>query len=192
MLGHSHATSGALVWAVAAAAALPEKVIGIHLGTTDILLGAFLCAGAALLPDLDHPSGTIAHFFGPVSHYLCRFVCWASGGHRHATHSLLFVALMFGGSWAGIHYLHRPFTLASVFVLLSLAIRALRLCPPGQGIHSWGTVTVLAVAGTAMVDRWIGLTPQWMPFAIGLGTLAHLVGDCFTREGCPLFWPVRG
>jgi membrane-bound metal-dependent hydrolase YbcI (DUF457 family) len=31
-----------------------------------------------------------------------------------------------------------------------------------------------------------------MPFAIGLGTLAHLVGDCFTREGCPLFWPVRG
>ena len=192
MPGHSHAASGALVWAVAAAAALPEKVIGIHLGTTDILLGAFLCAGAALLPDLDHPSGTIAHFLGPVSHYFCRLVCWASGGHRHATHSLLFVALMFGGSWAGVHYLHRPFTLALVFVLLSLAVRALRLCPPGTGIHSWGVVTLLAAAGTAMADSWMSATPQWMPFAVGLGALAHLVGDCLTREGCPLFWPVKG
>ncbi|OFX22917.1 MAG: hypothetical protein A2V77_21010 [Anaeromyxobacter sp. RBG_16_69_14] len=180
------------MWAVAAAAALPEKVIGIHLGTTDILLGAFLCAGAALLPDLDHPSGTIAHFLGPVSHYFCRLVCWASGGHRHATHSLLFVALTFGGSWAGVHYLHRPFTLALVFVLLSLAVRALRLCPPGTGIHSWGVVTLLAAAGTAMADSWMSATPQWMPFAVGLGALAHLVGDCLTREGCPLFWPVKG
>jgi membrane-bound metal-dependent hydrolase YbcI (DUF457 family) len=192
MPGHSHAASGALVWAVAAAAALPEKVIGIHLGTTDVLLGAFLCAGAALLPDLDHPSGTIAHVLGPVSHYFCRLVCWASGGHRHATHSLLFVALMFGGSWAGVHYLHRPFTLALVFVLLSLAVRALRLCPPGTGIHSWGVVTLLAAAGTAMVDSWMAATPHWLPFAVGLGALAHLVGDCLTREGCPLFWPVKG
>lgn len=189
MLGHSHAASGALAWA-AVAAAVPTKTLGIHLGTTDIVLGTFVCAGAALLPDLDHPSGTISHFLGPVSHYFCKGVCKISGGHRHATHSLLFAGLVTYGTWAGVHYLHRPFTLGLLFILLTLAVRALHLCPPGHGMHSWGTVTVLAVAGTLVADRWIASTPQWMPAAVGIGTLAHLVGDCLTKEGCPLLWPV--
>jgi membrane-bound metal-dependent hydrolase YbcI (DUF457 family) len=189
VLGHSHATSGALVWA-AAAAVVPAHVMGIHLGTSDMLLGTFVCSGAALLPDIDHPDGTIAHFLGPISHALCRFIEWISGGHRHGTHSLLFAALVSFGTWEGTHHLGRPFTLALVYVLLSLAVRALHLCPPGKGIHSWGTVVVLAAAGTAAADRWITATPAWMPIAVGLGTLAHLAGDCLTKEGCPLLWPV--
>jgi membrane-bound metal-dependent hydrolase YbcI (DUF457 family) len=190
MMGHSHAISGALTWS-AAAAMLPAKLIGVHLGTSDILLGTFITAGAALLPDLDHQDGSISHFLGPFSHYLCKFIAWISGGHRHGTHSLLFVALVSYGTWAGVNHLGRPFVLGMTFVLLSLAIRALHLCPNGKGVHVWGTVTVLAAGGTMAVDRWITSTPAWLPIAVGLGALTHLVGDCLTKEGCPLFWPIR-
>jgi len=189
MLGHSHSTSGALTWA-AAAAWVPAAAWPAHVGTKDVMLGTFVTAGAALLPDLDHPEGTISHFLGPISHYFCKFVAWISGGHRHATHSFLFVALVTGGTWAGAHYLGRPFTLGLVYVLLSLAIRALHLCPPGKGIQSWGVVLLLAVGGTFLMDRWIGSDPPWLPIAVGLGALTHLAGDCLTERGCPLLWPI--
>lgn len=189
MLGHSHATMGALAWA--AAAPLMPHLAGIHLGVADTVMGVFLTAGAALLPDLDHQDGTIAHFFGPVSHTFCRFVNWISGGHRHATHSFFFVALVGFGTWAGVHYWARPFTLAMTVILLGLAIRALHLCPPGKGIHAWGTVAVLTAGGTVIMDKWLPSAPQWLPWAIGIGTLAHLAGDCLTERGCPLLWPIR-
>ena len=189
MLGHSHSTSGALAWA-AAAAWVPAAAWPGKLDTKDILLGTFVTAGSALLPDLDHPDGTIAHFLGPISHTLCRFVSWISGGHRHATHSFLFVAGVTAGTWAGAHYLGRPFTLGLVYVLLSLAIRALHLCPPGKGIHSWGVVVLLAVAGTAASYQYLPSNPSWLPAAVGLGSLVHLAGDCLTKEGCPLAWPL--
>lgn len=192
VLGHSHSTSGALAWS-AAAAALPAAYwpAHIHLRISDVLLGTFVTAGAALLPDLDHPEGTISHFFGPVSHQFCRLVSWVSGGHRHATHSLFFVALTTVGTWAGGHYLGRAFTLSLVYILLSLAIRALHLCPPGKGIHSWGVVVLLAAGGTFLMDQWIGSDPPWLAFAVGLGTLVHLAGDCLTERGCPLLWPIQ-
>jgi membrane-bound metal-dependent hydrolase YbcI (DUF457 family) len=189
MLGHSHSTSGALAWG-AAAAWVPVAVWPSRLTAADILVGTFVTAGAALLPDLDHPEGTIAHFLGPVSHQFCRFVSWISGGHRHATHSFFFVALMTYGTWAGVHYLKRPFTLGLVFILFSLAVRALHLCPPGKGIHSWGVVTLIAAGGTFLVYQWIPAAPDWLPISVGLGTLVHLFGDCLTVEGCPLLWPL--
>ena len=197
MLGHSHATSGGLAWA-AAASALPMSVLAYpamhgstaHIQTKDLIFGTFITAGAALLPDIDHPNGTIAHSVGPVTHTLCRGVEKISGGHRHATHSLLFVAAVTYGTWAGAHYLGRPFTLGLVYLLLSLAIRALHLCPPGKGIQSWGVVLILAVGGTFLMDRWISADPSWLPIAVGLGALTHLAGDCITKRGCPLLWPI--
>ncbi|MFC4128528.1 metal-dependent hydrolase [Nocardia rhizosphaerae] len=196
MLGHSHATSGALAWA-ATAAALPLTVATFPLfdsettrfGIAELIMGTFLTAGAALLPDADHPSGTISHVLGPVSHHLCRFISFVSGGHRHGTHSLLFVVAAVAATWAGERFLGRPFTLAVVFFLLALAVRALHLCPPGKNVRSYGTVIVLATAGTFAVDHWIVDRPAWLPICVGLGCLAHLLGDCLTDRGCRLLWP---
>lgn len=188
MLGQSHAIGGALLYA-ATAPFLPEAVLGAQPRPSEVLVGTALCAGAALLPDLDHHDGTIANFLGPVSKVLCRFVAWASGGHRHATHSLLFVALMGGGTWAGISYLGRNFTLGMTFFLLALAIRALRLHPPGDGPTMWITIIGLSVLGTAGMDTWLPSAPGWLPYAVALGTLAHLLGDCLTKKGAPLLWP---
>lgn len=197
MLGHSHATSGALAWSTAAVA-LPVTVLtypaaqaGLgQLGPVDLVLGALLTAGAALLPDADHPNSSIAHVLGPVSHLACTIISKAAGGHRKATHSLAFVAAVTYGTWAGVHWLGKPFTLALVFFLLALAVRALHLCPGGDGVRSWGTVVVLAVSGTFVMDHWLADRPSWLPFAVGLGSLAHILGDCLTDRGCRLFWPL--
>ncbi|MFJ1707831.1 metal-dependent hydrolase [Kitasatospora sp. NPDC088346] len=188
MMGHSHAVSGAMLYA-ASAPFLPPVLLGTHLRPADILMGTVLCAGAALLPDLDHHDGTIANFLGPVSKVLCRLVGWVSGGHRHATHSLLFVALTGAGAWAGITYLGRSFTLGLTFFLLALAVRALRLHPPGDGPTAWITVMGMAALGTAGLDTWMPSAPGWLPYAVALGTLAHLLGDCLTKKGAPLLWP---
>ncbi|MDH6138286.1 MULTISPECIES: metal-dependent hydrolase [Kitasatospora] len=188
MMGHSHAVSGAMLYA-AAAPILPPLLLHTHLKPADILLGTVLAAGAALLPDLDHHDGTIANFLGPVSKALCRFVAWISGGHRHATHSLLFVALMGGGSWAGVHYLGRWFTLGLTFFLLAMAIKALRIHLPGEGHTTWLSVVGLSAVGTFVMDQWMPSAPGWLPYAVGLGTLAHLLGDSLTKMGAPWLWP---
>ncbi|GAB2722068.1 metal-dependent hydrolase [Kitasatospora kifunensis] len=188
MMGHSHAVSGAMVYA-ASVPFLPPLLLHTHLKPADILLGTVLCAGAALLPDLDHHDGTIANFLGPFSKMLCRFVAWVSGGHRHATHSLLFVALMGAGTWAGIHYLGRPFTLGITFFLLALAVKALRIHVPGEGHTTWLSIIGLSVLGTAVMDKWMPDAPGWLPYAVALGTLAHLLGDSLTKMGAPWLWP---
>ena len=194
MLGHSHSTSGALAWGAAAAAApvtwWTTALSHQHLTIADIVLGTFTTAGAALLPDLDHPDGTIAHFLGPVSHQFCRLVEKVSGGHRHATHSFFFVALVTAGTWAGAHYWGRWFVLAMMYILFSLAVRALHLCPSGKGIESWGVVVMVSAAGTAASYEFLPANPVWLPVSVGLGALIHLCGDCLTKEGCPLFWPM--
>ncbi|HET9170113.1 MAG TPA: metal-dependent hydrolase [Actinospica sp.] len=194
MLGHSHSTSGALAWGAAAAAApvtwWTTALSHQHLTVADIVLGTFTTAGAALLPDLDHPDGTIAHFLGPISHQFCRLVEKVSGGHRHATHSFFFVALVTVGTWAGAHYWGRWFVLAMMYILFSLAVRALHLCPSGKGIGSWGVVVMVSAAGTAASYEFLPANPVWLPVSVGLGALIHLTGDCLTKEGCPLFWPV--
>ena len=72
MMGHSHALSGAVAWlalAPATAAATHHSLSG-----ASVLGGTLACAGAALLPDLDHPDGTIAHFFWLPSEWFAKLV----------------------------------------------------------------------------------------------------------------------
>lgn len=189
LLGHSHAVSGALIFA-AAGPTLPQRLFHDALSPSEVVIGVFLTAGAALLPDLDHHNGTIANFLGPVSRSVCKAVAKVSGGHRHATHSIAFVALAGVLTWLGVEYLGRPFTLSVVFLLLALALRALNICPPGKGVASWITIIALAGGGTAVVDHWMPSAPTWLPFAIVLGCIAHLLGDFLTKAGIPLFWPL--
>lgn len=188
MMGRSHAVSGALAYA-ASAPFLPALLFHAHLHEPDALLGSVVCAGAALLPDLDHPDGTIANFLGPLSKTVCRFVAWASGGHRKATHSFLFVALTWAGTWAGVQYLGRWFTLSLVFLMMALGLKALNIRVPGRSHRTWLTIVGAALVGTLVLDRFTTGVAGWLPYAIALGTLTHLIGDCLTKAGVPLLWP---
>jgi membrane-bound metal-dependent hydrolase YbcI (DUF457 family) len=73
--------------------------------------------------------------------------------------------------------------------MLVMAVRALNLCPPGEGLHAYGPCILLAGGGTILMDRWIASAPLWLPFAIGLGCLTHLLGDILTEQGVRLFYP---
>jgi membrane-bound metal-dependent hydrolase YbcI (DUF457 family) len=180
MLGHSHSQSGSTAWSGAVCLA---PLVGVHPHWPAISAGVLATAGAALLPDLDHPEATIAHTFGPVSKAAARIVHRMSGGHRHATHSLLFavaaplatwVMLAFGGIW---------FAIPALFVLFAFGVRALHLAPS----------LTLTVATVTTGAAWFVLRGDygWLPWSVGIGVLAHLAGDCLTKEGCPLLWPHR-
>lgn len=180
-MGRTHAISG-VATCLAVDPVLTRIAPGMapH-GMVGVATAGLVCAGAALLPDLDHPSATIAHTFGPVTAVLSRVVARLSGGHRHATHSLLFTAAAgAAGWWAGTagRWVAWP-----VMVLLA----GLGMC--AIGVTHTTTALVAATAATAPA-AFTGGT-GWLGPAIAVGVAAHLVGDCLTGHGCPLAWPAR-
>ncbi|MGW5683770.1 metal-dependent hydrolase [Nonomuraea sp. NPDC003754] len=200
MMGHTHAMSGAAAWLGLAPplAMLPllnesSRFIetGIMAGAltpAEIIAGALVCAGAAMLPDLDHPSATIAQTFGPVTWLLSKGVSWLAGGHRGATHSLAFaVAAGFGTHWlAGSYPIGRDVV---VVLLIGLALRAIGIGIPGNKLGS-AMVNIGLTAGLYVVFRSLEVGYAWLGLAVALGCLIHVVGDCMTERGCPVLWPM--
>lgn len=186
MMGRTHAISGTTAWAIATAAA-PE--LGFHPRPAVIATGLLTAAGAALLPDLDHPEATIARTFGSLSHAAATFVERVSGGHRHATHSAAFIGACYAAVWLGTTTLGILFAVPLLLVLFAFALRAL-------GIRR-SNVLLLAVACTLAAVLAVAPSPSrivhsdygWLPTAVALGAAMHLIGDCLTPEGCPLLWP---
>ncbi|WP_433500499.1 metal-dependent hydrolase [Sphaerimonospora sp. CA-214678] len=199
MMGHSHALSGAAVWLAAApglvalpdALGMPElaAVTGGMLTPPELMAGALVCAGAAMLPDLDHPSATIAQTFGPVTWLLSRAVNFVSGGHRHATHSLLFSVL----AGLGAHLLAQRHPVGRdilVVLMIGLALRAVGVGVPRKTITS-AVINVALTVATFVVFLSMGVTYTWLGVAIGVGCFVHVIGDCLTERGCPVLWPIK-
>jgi membrane-bound metal-dependent hydrolase YbcI (DUF457 family) len=183
MMGRSHVLTGAAGWL--AVAPQVAQAAGRSLGPGALALGAGVCAGAALLPDLDHEDGTLAHALGPATHLLTRLVAWASGGHRHATHSLAFAAAAGAGTWALAGHASRWATLGLTLALLAAGLRALDI----NATAGWPRCWLAAAALTAIA--WWRMPPAWpfIPWSVALGCLAHLAGDWLTPEGVALLWP---
>ncbi|GGP83842.1 metal-dependent hydrolase [Streptosporangium pseudovulgare] len=201
MMGHTHALTGAVAWlgvapTLAALPLLTESSRFVDAGVmvnaltpAEFIAGTLVCAGAAMLPDLDHPSATIAQTFGPVTWVLSKAVAWLSGGHRNATHSLVFaVAVGFGA-----HYLANTYPIGRdilVALLIGLAIRAVGIGVPGNKAAS-AMVDIGLTAGLFIVFRSYHVGYAWLGLAVGIGSLIHVVGDCCTEKGCPVLWPIR-
>lgn len=192
-MGVNHATSGAAVW-FAATAALPSFGTEVYpLAPAGVLAGALVCAGAALLPDADHHSGTIAHSVPVLGKLVTRGLADASGGHRHGFHTVLAAALI---------------TLVAVLVgRFTAAVPPLGIVPIGPAVATVALIC-FAVKARGLVRRWstawgLGLlaavavvvfspdNATWFPIAVGLGFVTHLAGDLLTVEGIPSpTWPV--
>jgi hypothetical protein len=75
---------------------------------------------------------------------------------------------------------------------IGLALRALNFVIPGRAENTVVGNLVLSWGGA-----WLLLahspTPAWLPWAVGVGVLAHIAGDALTREGIPvpLLWTVH-
>lgn len=198
MLGYSHATSGALGWLIAAP--VISDALGMPMSGFELAIGTVACAGAALIPDLDHPQATIAYTFGPVSKAAAKLTALLAGGHRQGTHSLLF-SVGFGlvcyavGTSAQWAHSNVP-AMVALFLLAAFAFRGLNIVPPRVGSTFKGVVVILeALLFTFLVNHFM---PQdtvyswwWLGLAGGMGAIIHLMGDTLTPEGVPWFYPAR-
>jgi membrane-bound metal-dependent hydrolase YbcI (DUF457 family) len=177
-LGHTHALSGLV-------AGTAVGLYVTHLPGPQLMLFAGLTAGAAVLPDIDHPDSTMAHAFG----FLTRAVAWLvgtiSGGHRHLTHAVLGWAGLTVAAELAVEHRHRPLGAVALGLFLALIIAGAlyALTVRGHGAD------VLAIAGTvAMMVTGTGLA--LVATAVGVGCATHVAGDLLTEEGCPLIFPV--
>lgn len=190
MMGSSHAITGAGVWIAATATAVPALGV-LPLGPIEVVVGALICAGAALLPDADHPSATIAHSL-PGGSIATGMLGALSGGHRKGMHSLLAVLVVVFGvpllSLLSVEIDRWPHTLpvgslVAVLVCLAFALKALRIA------RSWLLAWILGALLSSMALLVPGVL-EWLPMCIALGYLTHLAGDLLTSGGVPLLWPL--
>ena len=100
MMGITHATSGAAAW-IAITSTMPALSLGAYpLDPVGVLVGTAVCAGAALLPDADHHSATIAQAVPVLGRLTAATIGTLSGGHRHGAHSPIALAIVAAGAWA--------------------------------------------------------------------------------------------
>ena len=178
MMGRTHALSG-----LVAGVAMGQFVW--HLDPAHVAVGAAVTAGAAVLPDIDHPDASVAGSFGFVTKGFAWLIEHVSGGHRHGTHSLVGIAAFSGAAYVAERHLQTPAGKIGLGVLLVLVLasglRALKI-----GGH-FGDL--LAIGGAvAMLHSGYGVAG--VPWAIAAGTATHLVGDMLTNEGIPIAWPL--
>lgn len=209
VMGPTHAVSGALV-GLLVADVLPRDWGGPS-STPEALAFAGVCAGAALLPDLDTAQSTVSRSFGPVSQALARGIDKVStayynitrgskdrkrrGGHRTMTHTALFAALLGTTVSLAVARFGREAIIAVLFITLGLALRGLF----GNWAKKNGWFVVTLVTAVLSVVMWrafpgnVGSTG--LGVAVALGCATHCLGDAITKEGIPFlspFVPWRG
>jgi membrane-bound metal-dependent hydrolase YbcI (DUF457 family) len=196
-MGRTHALSGFA--AVLIAAATEGGTGAAHLAGVGIA-GVF-GMGSALLPDWDHPEGTAAQTFGPVSKRACELIETISLGHRHLTHCLLGVAAFTVPAWFAVKatdltpagsWLHRAAVLVvllMVAALIGTGLRALRVADfERKTFLGWANIAASTLLASIV---YLVATPvvELMPWIVALGCLVHIAGDMCTESGCPVLAP---
>lgn len=201
MLGVSHAMSGAALGL--AVVGFAPRLAGVVPGAGTTLTFAAVCAGAALLPDLDHPSSVATRRFSVASWLACHAVRPLSGmvydltrgrrdtgkgTHRGLTHTLVGALLLGLAINVASARWGTPVLVGTLFVCLALAIKGLDAIVPGP------PSLVIAAGLTFAVEQWVpggtAGTAGWLGGAVTLGMVIHSVGDAVTESGAPLLWPV--
>jgi membrane-bound metal-dependent hydrolase YbcI (DUF457 family) len=183
MMGRSHLLLGAAGYL--GIAHFAPALVGGHLSAGQLTAGTLVAAGAAMLPDLDHPQGTVSRSLGPVTSSLSDVVSRAAGGHRKGTHTLwAWLAVTLATSMA-LTSTNGPWVaLLIAFFCASLLLRVLT--------EADGIICALLAAiagGLAIMAAPVG---PWMVAAVGIGYGLHLLGDLVTTEGIPPFYPLGG
>src|SRR5690606_10863349 len=171
-----------------------------------VVFGGMVCAGAALLPDLDHPTSTATLSQGPVSAAASRGVRalssvvwratrtpWDRGGrdgdgvHRHLSHTVPAAAVC--GAVVAAAGLWWPALALVVWVVFSLAVRGLAACWRGRRLgwaEASGAALLLTVGG---LGSGVGTCVVEGVVAVVVGE--HVRGDALKVAGVPLAWQLR-
>jgi membrane-bound metal-dependent hydrolase YbcI (DUF457 family) len=181
MLGRSHLMLGGAGFLAIGAPVL--SACGENLSIAELAAGTVVCAGAAMLPDIDHPQATCARSLGPVTGFISRVVSKLCGGHRNGTHSLLFAGLVTVAMAALLAGTSGPWAaLIICFFFASLLMRVLTeaSAPVSAALSALVAATLITIAPNQ----------DWIYLSVGLGCLLHNLGDILTPEGVPPFWPI--
>ena len=177
MLGHSHALSGL----AAGAATLPWAPL-----QGPVAQAAWVAAvgGFSMLPDLDQRGSTISRMWGPITDLPAGVVGNLARGHRWGTHDAVLGPAVFGV----LVFVAAQRWWSSLLVLalaIGLALRALHFVIPGRAEN-----TVIGNLLLSWGGAWLLLHhsphPTWLPWAVGVGVLAHIAGDALTTAGVPV------
>ncbi len=209
MMGRDHALTGAAAFA-ALAPLLPATA------AAPLAVGIIGTAGAAVLPDIDHPDSTVAQTFGFVTGAFGWIVEKISGGHRHGTHSIAGIAAATVGAWyagkyqasgpaAGghaawsLHMLPAGLYLALIYAAAVRVLAALPVLRGGRrrpliGPHLADLAGAAGAAATLYLGTDLAAVTAWhiplLALVTALGCASHIAGDELTHGGCPLLWPV--
>jgi membrane-bound metal-dependent hydrolase YbcI (DUF457 family) len=201
VLGVSHALSGAAL-GLAVAGFVPQ-LLGEHADAGTVLTFTAVCAGAALLPDLDHPSSMATRRFSAASFVASRVVRPLSrlvydltrgrrdtgrGSHRGLTHTVVGAVLLGLAVNLASARFGTPVLMGTLFVCLALAIKGLDALVPGP--PSLVIAAGLTYAIEHAVPGGTAGTAGWLGTAVTLGMVVHSVGDAITESGAPLLWPL--
>ena len=177
MLGHSHALSGAVTGAATG--------IFLHMSEPRTIALAGFTAGMALLPDLDKCGSSPARCLGFQSEAVATVIAKVSGGHRHATHSILGIVAFTALAWVACHFRGDIAGKAGLALLMTLtvsgALESLRIARS----H---VADVIAI-GVASFEIWFGYGLALIPLAVLVGCATHIAGDMLTDSGCMLGYP---
>ncbi|MBV2362336.1 metal-dependent hydrolase [Streptomonospora nanhaiensis] len=189
MMGHSHALSGVVGWMAIVPFVQGREFLGIQfdIGPGEIVAGSLVCAGAALIPDLDSKSSTISQTYGAVTRWLSLVFAWMFGGHRNGTHSLLFAVLL--GVVTQVLALWSDLAVqVFVFLLVGIAFNGLGFGSEKNRVAS-EVITAMVVGGITLALYTSGVDYTWIGLAVAFGCLLHFIGDMATEMGVPLLWP---
>lgn len=172
MNGATHATSGLAV-------GLWTSEVAPGSGPVGVVVWAGTVAGAAIIPDIDHPKSKATTMWGPVTSvptgWLRRVV-----KHRGVTHHPV-VAVAVTLVAVGLAAVHPVTAALVVAVITGLVLTGLDHLLPGNTsrpitnfVLSWTAAAAVSVTGW---DVW------WLPLAAAVGVLTHIAGDALTKNG---------
>ncbi|MDT0304269.1 metal-dependent hydrolase [Streptomonospora wellingtoniae] len=204
MMAPSHAATGLLTGVLTTAAMAPVMAVG----PAELLAGAAIGAGAALLPDIDHTESTVARAHGPVTRGLAHGARWisvevyrrtttpkdtaADGAHRFLWHTPAAAAAT--GAAVGLGAALSGFLLGMVLWftlglgLLGLA-QNLRRGRRRKQLMSWPVVSFVSALGAAALVYGGVAHGAHVGAVVAVGMLTGALGDGLTRSGVPLAWP---
>ncbi|MBQ1026195.1 metal-dependent hydrolase [Micromonospora sp. C95] len=212
MMGPSHALSGAAVW-LSGSWAL-QHFYDYEQSPLALAVGTAVCAGGALLPDLDlsgkvtrnQGGATVARTFGVFSLFLAEVVEKVSlgvyyatklsrdpkrsNGHRTLTHTIPFTVLVGWGTTTLCARYGKWAVIGILFFMIGLALRGLF----DEWAERAGWVIVTLVSAGAAVFTAANLPGDrgypMIGLAVGVGCFVHIIGDMITRAGVPILWPI--
>ena len=137
----------------------------MHLPIPQTAALAGFTAGMALLPDLDKCGSSPARSLGFVSEAVAWVFGRISGGHRHATHSFLGIAVFTVLAWVSCHFRADWGGKAGLALLMTLSVSAAL-----EALHlARGHVADLAGVAVAAATVWYGYGLRFIPIAVLLG-----------------------